>query len=336
MTPACLKALYHIPDAHLNQPENALGIFEIGSVYDQTDLDLFFENFAPYVPQGTHPKLVSINGATAPTSIKNSDGESLLDLDLAYSLVYPESVILYQALPTKKEIKTWSTEVPGNATNKEAYINAKDLWYTLLDAVDGAFCMPADRAAEADCGTAELTRVLSTSYGFSELFQPEALLARGCHEFMKLGLKGHTLVYSSGDYGPAGTEGCIDPANPQIIYDEGPVFNPQFPAVCPYITAVGATQLVHGQSVLDPEQALNQPDLSHSPTARFGSGGGFSNYFPLPSYQKHAVDTYLADYNPGYPTYVYEGYSSLYAGGGLYARGGRGVPGELHTWHAFS
>ena len=48
ITPACLKALYGIPDATLNQPENVLGVFAVDNYYDQKDLDLFFKNFAPW------------------------------------------------------------------------------------------------------------------------------------------------------------------------------------------------------------------------------------------------------------------------------------------------
>jgi tripeptidyl-peptidase-1 len=49
ITPACLKALYGIPDATINQPENALGIFADHDVYDQEDLDLYFNHYAPWV-----------------------------------------------------------------------------------------------------------------------------------------------------------------------------------------------------------------------------------------------------------------------------------------------
>lgn len=37
------------------------------------------------------------------------------------------------------------------------------------------------------------------------------------------------------------------------------------------------------------------------------SGGGFSNYFPRPSYQEAAVDSYFASYTPSYSTTLYNG-----------------------------
>ena len=63
---------------------------------------------------------------------------------------------------------------------------------------------------------------------------------------MKLALKGHTIVISSGDYGPAGknqlllgfskvpSNGCIDPKHLYSYHYNGTIFNPGFPAVCPW------------------------------------------------------------------------------------------------------
>ena len=85
MTPACIQALYGIPKAHLNQAANALGVFEIDpEIYDQRDLQLFFSHFAPWVPNGTHPSLISINNATAPVKGENYGSEALLDFNIAY------------------------------------------------------------------------------------------------------------------------------------------------------------------------------------------------------------------------------------------------------------
>lgn len=108
----------------------------------------------------------------------------------------------------------------------------------------------------------------------------------------------------------------------------GTVFNPYWPSACPYITSVGATQLNHGETVNDPETVMYQPTFRDGdyPYAMFGSAGGFSNYFPMPEYQKSAVNDYLSNYNPGYPSYIYKGKDSVGAGGGLYAKGGRGMP----------
>lgn len=71
-----------------------MGVFEEYDAFSQQDLDLFFKNFAPNVPQGTSPQVDSVDGGTAPvkaSSVRNG-GESDIDLDLTYSLIYPQTV----------------------------------------------------------------------------------------------------------------------------------------------------------------------------------------------------------------------------------------------------
>jgi len=65
-----------------------------------------------------------------------------------------------------------------------------------------------------------------------------------------------------------------------------------FPATCPYVTSVGATQINPGSNVTQPESACEQVIFS---------GGGFSNHFAMPAYQKKAVHQYLKKYKPNYP-----------------------------------
>jgi hypothetical protein len=74
------------------------------------------------------------------------------------------------------------------------------------------------------------------------------------------------------------------------------IFSPSFPSTCPYVTSVGATQVSPGQSVSDPENACEQIIYS---------GGGFSNYFGMPDYQKAAVEGYLSAYPISYPKDIY-------------------------------
>lgn len=115
---------------------------------------------------------------------------------------------------------------------------------------------------------------------------------------MKLGLLGVTVLYSSGDYGVAGNGGqCIIPSTGE--YGTGPnatTFNPSFPGTCPYITSVGATQVNPNSTVYEPESACEQVIYS---------GGGFSNVFPMPSYQKKAVASYFAAHKPAYTSTQY-------------------------------
>ena len=151
-----------------------------------------------------------------------------------------------------------------------------------------------------------------------------------CHRFMKLSLQGHTITGSSGDYGVAShpnenTTGCIDPKNPFAHAQNGTVFNPQFPVDCPYVLAVGATQLDPNATVNDPESTARYPSEDND-LHQGSTGGGFSNYFSQPSYQSSAVEAYFAAYDPGYPTYTYAGNGTIGANSGLYNRAGRGFP----------
>lgn len=104
ITPACIKALYDIPDPKHVYPENSLGVFEEDSIYDQQDLDLFFSHYAPWVPNETKPTLVSINNATAPgpPNMNKANGEALIDFDIVFSLIYPQAVTLYECCPAHR------------------------------------------------------------------------------------------------------------------------------------------------------------------------------------------------------------------------------------------
>lgn len=125
ITPACIKALYQIPDAPSNpNPSNALGVLEYGDTYDQADLDAFYANYSPTIPQGTHPILEAVDGGVAPVNLSvvqtEGYGEALLDFELAIPLLYPQKVILFQ---------TDSAYEISNET--EGFMN------TFLNAVDG-------------------------------------------------------------------------------------------------------------------------------------------------------------------------------------------------------
>ena len=106
---------------------------------------------------------------------------------------------------------------------------------------------------------------------------------------------GVTVLYSSGDFGVAGNSNlCLNPDGSQTL--NGKLFNPSFPGGCPFITSVGATQVLPGKKVTDPESACMSVIFS---------GGGFSNYFAMPEYQKSAVSGYLTKFPPPYPADIW-------------------------------
>ena len=98
MTPDCIRALYDLPSAkevaksYSSDPVNAVGVFETGSIYIPKDLDRFFKKFAPYIPAGTRPKFDSIEDASLKLKIKGLAGEANIDLDIIYSLTYPQTI----------------------------------------------------------------------------------------------------------------------------------------------------------------------------------------------------------------------------------------------------
>ena len=85
MTPACIKALYSIPDATTAAEGNSLGLYQQGSYFAESDVNLFFGKYATYVPQGTFPINASIDGASysVPASSALNSGEADIDIEMA-------------------------------------------------------------------------------------------------------------------------------------------------------------------------------------------------------------------------------------------------------------
>jgi tripeptidyl-peptidase-1 len=251
-------------------------------------MNVFFRNFSlPLV--GRPPNFVSVDGGIPfDPSFQNALTSSVIeaDLDLGYvmSLTYPLNVTLYQV---------GDINVGGNF----------DLF---LDALDASFCtyeggddpsdprypdpVPHGFNETRSCGGTPLPKVLSFSYEGDEHLFTDLSKQRLCYEFMKFGLLGVTVLFASGDDGVAGYSGCLDPVR------DDTTFNPEFPATCPYVTTVGGTQINSGSSVREPESALEQVAIS---------GGGFSNFFAIPDYQKQAVLTWFAEHSLSYNSSVF-------------------------------
>lgn len=272
----CLRALYKINYTPVATHKNSFGIVEFTpQAYLPGDLDLFFRNFSPSLV-GVRPKAVLIDGAVIknPSISFNFNGESDLDLQYAMGLVAPQRVTLLQT---------------GDLSQGAGFDN----W---LDAVDGPFCTfaggddphqdgiyPDAAGSQPSCGVIAPPYVVSVSYGQDEATATTFYAKRQCWEYAKLGMMGTTVVYSTGDDGVAGFGGvCLNASHHESF--RGKLFNPEFPASCPFVTAVGATQINPGSTVNDPEGACEQVIFS---------GGGFSNIFPLGSYQVHAVNSYV-------------------------------------------
>jgi tripeptidyl-peptidase-1 len=96
ITPGCISALYQVPPGTKAKRSNKMGIFEADDAYAQEDLNSFWANIYPAIPQGTGPELDSIDGGVAPVAQVNAGLESSLDFEVAYPLLWLQETILYQ------------------------------------------------------------------------------------------------------------------------------------------------------------------------------------------------------------------------------------------------
>lgn len=347
ISPQCVQALYKFPNGTKADASNAMGtlswtlvaqhlltlvqgIYEEGDFYDQADLNKFYANFTPYIPKGNHPVLHGIDGAKAPVSVKNAGGESVLDFELAIPILYPQKTYLFQ-------------------TDDSYYANQQvydALFNTFLDALDESYCTYSAFNETGDdpsidptypdkhkngfknatqCGVYKPTNVISVSYGEQEGDLPVNYQKRQCNEWMKLGLQGVSVFFASGDDGVAGPPGDETPSG--CLGKNHKKFSPAFPNTCPYITNVGATKVYPGHSVNEtqPESAAYDP-AGHPYQRAFASGGGFSNIYPVPSYQQAAVSAFLSNHTPPYKSYPGPGNASFGQDGGIYNRDGRAYP----------
>ncbi|KAF8856879.1 putative protease S8 tripeptidyl peptidase I [Acephala macrosclerotiorum] len=329
ITPDCIRALYGIPANPVAVPGNSLGLYQQGSYFAESDVNLFFEKYASYVPQNTFPINASIDGGSysVPASSDLNSGEANIDIEMATSLIYPQTVTLYQ-------------------TDDDVYepqeVATTNLFNTFLDALDGSYCnytsdgetgddpsidpvyphkVPGGYNGTRQCGVYKPTQVISASYGQAEADLPAPYVRRQCNEFMKLGLQGVSILFAAGDYGVASfpgdgsASGCLGPE--QII------FNPQYPSGCPYVTSVGGSQLAPNGTVYDPEVVMAD-NLGES-AVNFSSAGGFSNYFSRPTYQDGHVQTYFHRAHLTYPYYS-ELNANVNTTTGIYNRIGRAYP----------
>lgn len=195
MTPPCIRALYGIPTDIPAVDGNSLGLYEQGDYFSKEDLDLYYAEFAPNVPQGTYPVPALIDGAQygVPSNSSLNGGESDIDIDMAFSLIYPQTVTLYQV---------------DDQIYEPEEVATTNLFNTFLDALDGSYCNytaygetgddPAidpvypnlaegGYKGQVQCGVFKPTKVISASYGQAEHDLPIKYSKRQCNEFMKLG-----------------------------------------------------------------------------------------------------------------------------------------------------
>jgi tripeptidyl-peptidase-1 len=171
-------------------------------------------------------------------------GESFTHKDSVDKIVGPNSGLsgaeasldIQYIMSLGANISTWFWSTPGLHSGQEPFLE----WIMAVG------------------NTTDVPSVFSVSYGDDEDSLSTSYMERINAEFMKLGSRGITILFASGDDGT----GC-----------NGKTFVPSFPASSPYVTTVGGTEFkdIFG--------------LGGSEIGNMISGGGFSAVFTQPSYQ---------------------------------------------------
>ncbi|KAF8074710.1 peptidase S8/S53 domain-containing protein [Lyophyllum atratum] len=262
ITPACLRGLYnttsYVPQA---TNVNKLGVAGYLQEYaNRADLQTFFNRYRTDAV-GSSYSTVLVHGGL---DNQNDPGvEANLDIQYTTGMSYPTPNIYYSTGGSPPFIP--DSQTPTN-TN-EPY----------LDWLNYILAQPSS----------SIPQTITTSYGDDEQSVPKDYATTVCNLFAQLGSVGSTVFFSSGDFGVGGGD-CLtnDGQNKKL-------FQPAFPASCPFVTAVGGTTKV-------PEVAVSF------------SGGGFSRYFARPTYQSSAVTGFLNNLGTTYS--------------GLYNASGRAYP----------
>jgi tripeptidyl-peptidase-1 len=248
MTPSCLRDLYNIGNYTAKpDPKSRFGVCGYLNQYAKYDaLDIFLQKYAPYAVSQNFSYAL-INGGLDTQNSTLSDVEANIDIQYAASIGYKSNITYYSTGGLGFLVP--DLDQPEQSDNQnEPY----------LDFLKYALALPDN----------ELPQTITTSYGEDEQSVPESYSKVVCKMFGQLGLRGVSVLFSSGDTGVGSACQTNDGKNTTR-------FLPIFPAACPYVTSVGATRYV------EPEVAV------------LFSSGGFSDRFPRPAYQDDAVKGYL-------------------------------------------
>jgi tripeptidyl-peptidase-1 len=247
VTPECLKQFYNV--GNYTATASSGSRIGFGSFLNQSaqyaDLKMYLETFL--IPDQNFTKVFVNNASNSQDPARASDvaGEANLDVQNMIGIAHPLPVFEYLtggSPPIVNDLEQTNT----TANTNEPYL---PFYQYLLSKRNS-----------------QLPQVISNSYGEPEQTVPRRYAERVCTSIALMGLRGVTVLESSGDTGV----GSYCKSNDGTNRDR---FLPQFPATCPWITAIGGT-----------ESAL--PEIAWK-----DSSGGFSDYFSRPDYQNDHVET---------------------------------------------
>lgn len=274
MSPPCLRLLYGTADYTPRSPNSHIAFTNyLGEIPSRADASAFLRQFRPAaISVASSHDQISIAGGPIDNNGTTDPGyEGNLDLQTIAGQVGQNI-----------SITSYSTGgSPPFQPDLNAPTNSNEPYLVWLDYV---------------LDQENLPQTISTSYGDDEQTVPESYALAVCQELAQLGLRGVSLLFSSGDSGVGANDTCVSNDGKNTT-----MFLPSFPASCPYITAVGGTRAYPEVVAFDSRNG-------------FASGSGFSNYFEQPAYQKQSgvVDKYI------------DGLSGQFDG--LYNKSGRAYP----------
>ncbi|RWA11315.1 hypothetical protein EKO27_g3791 [Xylaria grammica] len=265
VTPQCFETLYKTKGYNPRATDKNKVAFTnyLGEHPIRTDGALFLEKYRPEAVSvaRTFPQLTLADG---PGDEPIQDGESQeanLDFQAIAGINSKTPIISYSTGGSPPFIPSKST--PDN-TN-EPYL----VWVNWL------------------LSQKSIPQVISTSYADDEQTVPASYARRVCRQFAQVGARGTSLLFASGDSGVGSYGDCVSNDG-----NETDQFLPEFPPSCPYVTAVGATKNFEPEVVAYRPAFVGPDGVSHG---NYTSGGGFSNIFDIPQYQKKEVTSYVKD-----------------------------------------
>lgn len=278
VTPLCLRTLYGTIDYKPQAAgKNKVGLTDyLEESNNRSDTKLFLEQYRPDAVSAAEDFKVVIIANGNDEQTQETPAELAAGKDLEGNL--DSETILGISYPTPLTAYTTGGSPPFNPdlttpiNNNEPYLTW--LNYVLTDP--------------------DVPQVISTSYADDEQTVPYSYAKSVCDGFAQLGARGVSLFFGSGDAGVGADGNCIsnDGTNSST-------FLAMFPTSCPYITSVGGTKFI--------------PEVVATNAANgYVSGGGFSRYFPRPSYQDTVVPDYVKSLGIQFQ--------------GLYNQSGRGYP----------
>ncbi|KAG5976499.1 hypothetical protein E4U55_007302 [Claviceps digitariae] len=319
ISPLCLRVLYgtwgYTPAA--GQSSNSIGIVNfLGEVANRSDIALYLSRYRPDAA-AAHAEadftVELVHGGddqqtrNTPAQMAHKKGyEGALDAQTVLGISWPARLVTYNV---GGQPPFHPLSMHANNTN-EPYL----AWLRHMRTVEHP---PA---------------VISISYAEDEKLVPAEYARRVCAEFAQLGLRGVSVLVASGDWGVGRDKQCV-----RLEDEKTRRFMPSFPASCPYVTAVGATRLIpvgRGTGADTGADTDMMETVAFDARSRYASGGGFSDLFAQPAYQRDAVASYLAELDLRQQDNKNDTYTSNYTG--LFNPRGRAYPDMAALGYHFS